>query len=144
MFSPNYRESTNKIIEEFINDKKINDLLINNNESKDIKNYLKNCQYIVGGPIRLHNIDATFEGYYGIVLKSDLENNERICTASTGKSVQKIDANTKEVLNTWSSIAKAALSEEFSSAKMSRAIKNNNLVNGCYYVSGEIKPRVII
>ena len=144
LFSPNYRESTNKIIEEFINYKKNNDLLINNNESKDIKNYLKNCQYIVGGPIRLHNIDATFEGYYGIVLKNDLENNERICTASTGKSVQKIDANTKEVLNTWSSIAKAALSEKFSSAKMSRAIKNNNLVNGCYYVSGEIKPRVII
>ena len=32
-----------------------------------MKNYLKNCQYIVGGPIRLHNINATFEGYYGIL-----------------------------------------------------------------------------
>ena len=138
VFSPNYRESTNKIIEEFINYKKNNDLLINNNEDKDMKNYLKNCQYIVGGPIRLHNINATFEGYYGISLKSDLNNNERICSASTGKSVQKIDAKTREILNTWSSIAKAAFSEEFSSAKMSRAIKNNTLINECYYVSGEI------
>ena len=62
-----------------------------------------------------------------------------------GKSVKKIDSKTKEVLNTWSSIAKAALSEEFSSAKMSRAIKNNTLVNGCYYISsGEIAPHAIL
>ena len=135
VFSPNYRAATNKIIEEFINYKKNNDLLINNNEDKDMKNYLKNCQYIIGGPIRLHNIDATFEGYYGISLKNDLENNERICCASTGKSVQKINSKTKEVLNSWSSIAKAAIHEKFSSAKMSRAIKNHTLVNGCYYIS---------
>lgn len=145
VFSPNYRAATNKIVEEFINYKKNNDLLINNNEDKDMKNYLKNCIYIVGGPIRLHNIDATFEGYYGISLKNDLENNERICSTTSGKSVQKIDSKTKEVLNSWSSIAKAAISEEFSSAKMSRAIKNNTLVNGCYYISsGEIAPHAII
>ena len=143
-FSPNYRGATNKIVEEFINYKKNNNLLINNNESKDIKNYLKNSQYIVGGPIRLHNIDATFEGYYGISLKKDLENNERICSASSGKCVQKLDAKTKEVLNSWSSIAKAALHEEFSSAKMSRAIKNNTLINDAYYISGEITPHAII
>ena len=143
-FSPNYRGATNKIVEEFINYKKNNDLLINNNESKDIKNYLKNCNYIVGGPIRLHNIDATFEGYYGISLKNDLNNNERISSTTSGKSVQKLDAKTKEVLNSWSSIAKAALHEEFSSAKMSRAIKNNTLINDAYYVSGEIAPYAII
>jgi|SaaInlV_125m_DNA_1040241.scaffolds.fasta_scaffold09960_1 hypothetical protein len=133
-FSPNYRAATNKIVEEFINYKKNNNLLINNNESKDIKNYLKSCQYIVGGPIRLHNIDATFEGYYGISLKKDLENNERIISVSSGKCVQKLDAKTKEVLNSWSSIAKAAIHEEFSSAKMSRIIKNKILINDCYYI----------
>jgi len=143
-FSPNYRAATNKIVEEFINYKKNNDLLINNNEDKDMKNYLKNCQYIVGGPIRLHNIDATFEGYYGISLKKDLENNERISSASSGKSVQKLDAKTKEVLNSWSSIAKAAIHEEFSSAKMSRAIKNNTLIKDAYYVTGEIALHAII
>ena len=143
-FSPNYRGATNKIVEEFINYKKNNNLLINNNEDKDIKNYLKNCNYIVGGPIRLHNIDATFEGYYGISLKNDLNNNERISSTTNGKSVQKLDAKTKEVLNSWSSIAKAALHEEFSTAKMSRAIKNNSLINGAYYISGEIAPHAII
>ena len=143
-FSPNYRAATNKIVEEFINYKKNNNLLINNNEDKDMKNYLKNCQYIVGGPIRLHNIDATFEGYYGISLKKDLENNERICSASSGKSVQKLDAKTKEVLNSWSSIAKAAIHEEFSTAKMSRAIKNNSLINDAYYVNGKNTQVAII
>jgi len=143
-FSPNYRAATNKIVEEFINYKKNNNLLINNNEDKDMKNYLKSCQYIVGGPIRLHNIDATFEGYYGITLKKDLENNERISSASSGKCVQKLDAKTKEVLNSWSSIAKAALHEEFSSAKMSRAIKNNTLIKDAYYVTGEIALHAII
>ena len=105
---------------------------------------MKNCQYIVGGPIRLHNIDATFEGYYGISLKKDLENNERICSASSGKSVQKLDAKTKEVLNSWSSIAKAAIHEEFSTAKMSRAIKNNSLINDAYYVNGKNTQVAII
>ena len=105
---------------------------------------MKNCNYIVGGPIRLHNIDATFEGYYGISLKNDLNNNERISSTTNGKSVQKLDAKTKQVLNSWSSIAKAALYEEFSTAKMSRSIKNNSLINGAYYVSGEIAPHAII
>ena len=137
VFSPNYRAATNKIVEEFIYYKNNNDLLINNNEDRDMKNYLKKCQYIVGGPIRLHNIDATFEGYYGISLKNDLEINERICSTSSGKSVKKIDTNTKELLNSWSSIAKAALHEGISTSKMSRAIKNNTIVNGCYYTTNK-------
>ena len=137
VFSPNNRVPTNTIIEEFINYKKNNNFLINKNEEKDIKNYLKNCNYIVGGSIRLHNINATFEGYYGIALKNSLNNNDnsdRISSASNGKTVQKIDSKTKEILNTWSSIAKAAINEEFSSAKMSRVIKNKTLVNDCYYI----------
>ena len=131
VFSPNGRASTNKIVEEFINYKNNINLLINNNEDKDMKNYLKNCKYIVGGPIRLHNIDATFEGYYGISLKNELVT-ERLA-GSTAKKVQKIDATSKIVLNSWPTIAKAAIDEGFSPAKMSRAIKNNTLINNAYY-----------
>ena len=139
VFSPNNRATTNKIVEEFINYKKTNDLIINNNESKDVKNYLKICSYIVGGAIRLHNVNATYEGYYGISLKNDIENNElkkRISSTVGGKRVQKIDSSGKNILNTWNSIARAAVHEEFSSAKMSRVIKNNTLINNCYYVLG--------
>jgi hypothetical protein len=135
IFSPEGRASTNKIVEEFINYKKNNSLLINNNEDKDVKNYLKNCQYILGGPIRLHNINATFEGYYGITLKNDYYQEARDHQiATSGKKVQKIDASTKNILNNWTTIAKAAIHEDFSPAKMSRAIKNNTLINNAYYV----------
>lgn len=135
IFSPEGRASTNKIVEEFINYKKNNSLLINNNEDKDVKNYLKNCKYILGGPIRLHNINATFEGYYGISLKNDYYQEARDHQiATSGKKVQKIDASTKNILNNWTTIAKAAIHEDFSPAKMSRAIKNNTLINNAYYV----------
>lgn len=135
IFSPEGRASTNKIVEEFINYKKNNSLLITNNEDKDVKNYLKNCQYILGGPIRLHNINATFEGYYGISLKNDYYQEARDHQiATSGKKVQKIDASTKNILNNWTTIAKAAIHEDFSPAKMSRAIKNNTLINNAYYV----------
>ena len=135
IFSPEGRASTNKIVEEFINYKNNNGLLINKTEDKDIKNYLKNCQYILGGPVRLHNINATYEGYYGITLKNDYFQEARTNQlASSGKKVQKIDASTKNILNNWPTIAKAATHEDFSPAKMSRAIKNNTLINNAYYV----------
>ena len=135
IFSPEGRASTNKIVEEFINYKNNNGLLINKTEDKDIKNYLKNCQYILGGPIRLHNINATYEGYYGITLKNDYFQEARTNQlATSGKKVQKIDASTKNILNSWPTIAKAATHEDFSPAKMSRAIKNNTLINNAYYV----------
>ena len=135
IFSPEGRASTNKIVEEFINYKNNNGLLINKTEDKDIKNYLKNCQYILGGPIRLHNINATYEGYYGITLKNDYFQEARTNQlATSGKKVQKIDASTKNILNNWPTIAKAATHEDFSPAKMSRAIKNNTLINNAYYV----------
>ena len=135
IFCPEGRASTNKIVEEFINYKNNNGLLINKTEDKDIKNYLKNCQYILVGPIRLHNINATFEGYYGITLKNDYFQEARTNQlASSGKKVQKIDASTKNILNSWPTIAKAAFHEDFSPAKMSRAIKNNTLINNAYYV----------
>ena len=135
IFSPEGRASTNKIVEEYINYKNNNGLLINKTEDKDIKNYLKNCQYILGGPIRLHNINATYEGYYGITLKNDYFQEARANQlATSGKKVQKIDASTKNILNSWPTIAKAATHEDFSPAKMSRAIKNNTLINNAYYV----------
>ena len=136
VFSPNSRLATNHIIDEFIKFKNTSGLVINNNEARDMKKYLRNCDYIVGSAIRLHNNDETFEGYYGIAFKTDTENNEiyhRIGSSSTGKKVEKRDCNNDKVLDTWISIAKAAQSEGFSNAKMSRAIKNSTIIDGVYY-----------
>jgi len=54
-------------------------------------------------------------------------------TSSTGKKVQKIEANTGTILGTWETIAKAAEYEHISAAKMSRSIKNKIIYNDYYY-----------
>ena len=136
IFSPNSRAATNHLIQHFIEYKRATDLLINNNEARDMKNYLRNCEYIIGGAIRLHNNDDIFEGYYGIALKSDPDNDEttrHVFQTSSGKPVEKIHKPTGNVLKSWTSIAKAALSEGFSTAKMSRAIKNSTVIEDAYY-----------
>ena len=47
--------------------------------------------------------------------------------------VEKRDAQTNELINTFETIAKAAESENFCSAKMSRSIKNKVVFNDDYY-----------
>ena len=136
IFSPNSRAATNHLIQHFIEYKRASGLIINNNEARDMKNYLRNCEYIIGSAIRLHNNDDTFEGYYGIALKSDPDNDEttrHVFQTSSGKQVEKIHKPTGNVLKSWTSIAKAALNEGFSTAKMSRAIKNRTVIGDAYY-----------
>lgn len=70
------------------------------------------------------------QGYYGLSLKSDYKDYKKPST--TSKKVYKLDTKTKEIINTWDTIAKAAEAEQFSSAKMSRIIKNQTLINFNY------------
>jgi hypothetical protein len=136
VFSPNNRTSNALLLEGYINYKKNNSLTINNDEYKELRNYLRECQYVVGGPIRLHNDNNTYEGFYGLSLKNDINNNEkykRIATSIGGKKVQKIDINTKTILNSWESIVKAAVHEEISASKLSRALKNKTVYDDYRY-----------
>lgn len=71
------------------------------------------------------------EGYYGISVKNN-EYKHKL-TSSTGKKVEKIDYRSEHVLCVWETIAKAALSEDISAAKMSRSIKNKVIFNDDYY-----------
>jgi hypothetical protein len=52
---------------------------------------------------------------------------------STGKKVYKREKDSNELLATWDTIAKAAEMEDVCSAKMSRYIKNKNIINDYYY-----------
>ena len=52
---------------------------------------------------------------------------------STGKKVFKKEDKTNILLATWDTIAKAALAEGISTAKMSRSIKNKVIFNDYYY-----------
>ena len=53
--------------------------------------------------------------------------------SSTGKKVYKREKDTDQLLSTWDSIAKAAEIENISASKMSRYIKNKNIINDYYY-----------
>jgi hypothetical protein len=131
-FSPNHRVANSKLLEEYKNYKNKLNIEINNNEVKELKSYLNNCEYVLKGTVHLHNDNFTYEGYYGICLNNDT--NVRISKSNGGKKVCKLDLKTKTILNIWDSIAKAALEENISASKMSRSIKNEVKYDNYYYV----------
>lgn len=130
-FSPNHRAANSKLLEEYKNYKNKLNIEFNNNEIKELKTYLNNCEYVLKGTVHLHNDNFTYEGYYGICLNNDT--NIRISKANSGKKVCKLDLETKSILNMWDSIAKAALEENISASKMSRSIKNEVKYDNYYY-----------
>jgi len=130
-FSPNHRVANSKLLEEYKNYKNKLNIEINNNEVKELKIYLNNCEYVLKGTVHLHNDNFTYEGYYGIGLNNDT--NVRISKSNGGKKVCKLDLKTKTILNIWDSIAKAALEENISASKMSRSIKNEVKYDNYYY-----------
>ena len=102
---------------------------INNNEMKEIKDYLNSCPYALKATV--WSQDGSNEGYYGLSLKNnDLKPK---LTSSTGKQVYKRHCETKELLGTWETIAKAADLEGISRPKMSRCVKDKVIINDYYY-----------
>lgn len=100
------------------------------NDMKDIKTYLNESPYTLKATVWVDG--ESNEGYYGISLKKPCSEKQKI-TSSTGKKVYKREKNTNELLATWDTIAKAAEMEGVCSAKMSRYIKNKNIINDYYY-----------
>jgi hypothetical protein len=97
---------------------------------KEIKTYLNELPYTLKSTVWVDG-DSN-EGYYGISLKQPYIQKEKI-SSSTGKKVYKREKDTNELLATWDTIAKAAKMEGVCSAKMSRYIKNKNIINNYYY-----------
>lgn len=105
------------------------DKKLNNNDMKDLKEYLNSSQYALKATV--WTTDGNNEGYYGLSLKQN--NYVPKYVSSTGKKVYKKEINTNIILATWESISKAAIIENISPAKMSRLIKNKNIINDYYY-----------
>jgi len=99
------------------------------NDMKEIKDYLNNCEYVLKSTVWTDK--GTNEGYYGLSLKTDIYKHK--VTSSTGKKVEKVEIISGLVLNTWDTIAKASEFENISAAKMSRSIKHNLQFNNDYY-----------
>ena len=96
---------------------------------KEIKTYLNASPHALKSVVWTQN--GSNEGYYGVSLRSDDEYVRKVIS-STGKKVEKRLIATQFVIDTWSTIAKAAVAENVCAAKMSRMIKNN-VENGEFY-----------
>ena len=131
-FAPNNRIATTKLHDEFLKYKNKMDIDITQEELSNIKKYLDKCAYVLKGTLHIQEENFTHEGYYGLGLKTDNPNLRKV-SSNTGKKVQKIDNKTGAVLNNWDTIAKAAIYEKVSAAKMSRSIKNKVVFDDYYY-----------
>lgn len=129
LFSPSGKILNSTLLSEFQRWKQIMNKELHEDDLKNIKEYLNNCEYVLKSTVWTDQ--GSNEGYYGISLKSN-EYKHKI-TSSTGKQVQKIECKTDQVLGIWDTIAKAASDENFSPAKMSRSIKNKTIFNDDYY-----------
>ena len=100
-------------------------------------NALKSCVWSDG---------TSNAGYYGISLRQSYTELKQsiiqeqganpiigVQLSTSGKKVEKRLVGTNQVLKTWNTIAKASESEGFSTAKMSRSVKDKTIFNDYYY-----------
>ena len=102
---------------------------LSENDMKEIKEYLNESPYALKAVVWTD--DGNNEGYYGLSIIKHEYIPKLIC--STGKKVYKREDKTDILLATWDTIAKAALAEGISTAKMSRSVKNKIIINDYYY-----------
>jgi hypothetical protein len=102
---------------------------LTDNDIKEIKEYLNSSPYALKATVWTD--EGNNEGYYGLAIKqSDIKPK---LVSSTGKKVFKREKETNALLATWDTIVKASEAENMSAAKMSRYVKNKNIVNDYYY-----------
>ena len=128
-FSPSGKILNSTLLSEFKHWKQTMNKTLDNNDLKNIKNYLNNCEYVLKSTVWTDQ--GSNEGYYGISLK--INEYKHKTTSSTGKKVEKIEYKTGQVICIWDTISKAAQYENISATKMSRSIKNKIIYNDDYY-----------
>jgi hypothetical protein len=131
-FSPNNRILNTKLCKEYVNYKKKLGISMTETEMEELKKYLNSCQYTQKGTIWVQELKLSNEGYWGIGLKTDTPLIRKM-TSVTGKKVERVDNKTGLVVNTWETIAKAAVYEKISATKMSLSIKNKTVFVDYYY-----------
>lgn len=128
-FSPNGKIINSTLLSEYQRWKKSVHKSPSDDDMKELKNYLNDCSYVLKATVWA---DAgSNEGYYGIMLKSDEHIHK--ATSPSGKTVEKRTLKDDALLQTWETIAKAAISENISASKMSRSIKAKTTYNDYYY-----------
>lgn len=110
---------------------------------KNLKTYLNACPNALKATIW---VETSNEGYYGLSLKESYYSLKQnavqeqganpiigVQLSTTGKKVEKRLVNSNQILKTWNTIAKAAAEEGFSTAKMSRSVKDKTVFKDYYY-----------
>lgn len=128
-FSPSGKVLNSTLLKEYQMWKKNTSRVSTENDMKELKDYLNDCEYVLKATVWTDG--GSNEGYYGLSLKS--EEPKHKVTSTTGKTVEKRDKTTNEVIKKWETIAKAAVAEQMSAAKMSRSIKNRVEFQDFYY-----------
>ena len=117
--------------------------MITENDMKNIKTYLNTCPNALKATVWYEN--TSNEGYYGISLRDDYYTMTQnviqgqpnpvisVQISTTGKKVEKRLVVSNQLLKTWDTIAKAAAAEGFSTAKMSRSVKDKTKFQDYYY-----------
>ena len=114
------------------------------NDMKNLKTYLNACKNTLKATIWSEN--TSNEGHYGVCLRQSYTELKQsiiqeqganaiigVQLSTTGKKVEKRLVGSNQVLKTWNTIAKASESEGFSTAKMSRSVKEKTVFNDYYY-----------
>lgn len=114
------------------------------NDMKNLKTYLNASQNTLKSCV--WSDGTSNEGYYGISLRQSYTELKQsiiqeqganpiigVQLSTTGKKVEKRLVGSNQVLKTWNTIAKASESEGFSTAKMSRSVKDKTVFNDYYY-----------
>ena len=115
---------------------------------KNLKTYLNACQNALKATIWFET--TANEGYYGLGLRQSYSELKQsiiqeqganpiigVQLSTTGKKVEKRLVGTNQVLKTWNTIAKASTDEGFSTAKMSRSVKDKTVFKDYYYCVAE-------
>ena len=101
------------------------------NDMKEIKTYLNECQHALKATVWTEH--GNNEGYYGLCLNEDFYATKVQQKNTRGKQIQKKNAETHDLLGTWDSIFSASIEENISRAKMSRCVKNKTIIQDYYY-----------
>ena len=115
---------------------------------KNLKTYLNACPNALKSTIWFEI--TSNEGFYGLGLRQSYTEMKQsaiqeqganpiigVQLSTTGKKVEKRLVSSNQVLKTWNTIAKAATDEGFSTAKMSRSVKDKTVFKDYYYCVAE-------
>ena len=131
-FHPSRKVLHSNLYNEYMKWKNTTGKIVTNDETNELRKYLKDSNYTLYTTI--WTSEGNGQGYYGMCLKNEM-NDDYKKTSTTGKKVEKRQVNTDILLGTWETIAKTAISEKLSSAKLSRMIKNKTAINDYYYTT---------